>query len=104
MQIKLGDMLSRLAEQKGTALPGSEEVSEKSGVELNTVKRLIANSRTSIETSDLQLLVKYLFDEFRPLVEGGIGDKQLVDQIRFDLVEFNFDMISFAGADQVELI
>jgi len=103
MKINLSKLLKQLAEHTGAEPPSCEEVSEKSGVDRTVILKLCSDPTTSIETKDLSRIVQYLYREFRPFVDSTTGDTQLLNQIRFELVEFQVDSLFLAGADQVKI-
>ncbi|NDC39742.1 MAG: hypothetical protein EBZ48_17170 [Proteobacteria bacterium] len=88
MNVRLQQILTRLSHfKKGTA-PTRHEVSRGSGIELTTVTRIFSLPHTRLSLTEFEQLVQYLFKEFRPFIEDSTTDEQILNQLRFELLEF----------------
>jgi hypothetical protein len=91
MNLRLQRLLIKLGELKKCSPPTRHEVSAGSGIELATMTRVFSMPQTRLRLDETEKLVAYLFHQFRPLISTETSDEQLWNQLRFELVEFEFD-------------
>ena len=88
MNLRLQQILTRLSHFKKGAAPSRHEVSRGSGIDINTVTRLFSLPHTRLSITEFEQLVSYLFKEFRPLIAESTTDEQIINQLRFEMLEF----------------
>jgi len=91
MNLRLQQILTRLSHFKKTPPPGRHEVSRGAGIDIHTVTRLFSIPQTRLSIREFEGLVQYLFKEFRPFIAAEVKDGQLINQLRFELLEFPHD-------------
>lgn len=88
MNLRLQQILTRLSHFKKGAAPTRHEVSRGSGIEIATVTRIFSLPHTRLSITEFEQLVNYLFREFRPFIAEPTSDEQILNQLRFELLEF----------------
>lgn len=88
MKLKITQILTRLGELKRSAPPSRSEVASATGISLQTVTKLFSIPHTRLSSREMQLLTKYLFEQFRPHVSTEVSDTELLNRLRFELIEF----------------
>ena len=88
MNLRLQQILTRLSHFKKGAAPTRHEVSRGSGININTVTKIFSLPHTRLSITEFEQLVGYLFKEFRPFIEATTSDEQIINQLRFELLEF----------------
>ncbi len=91
MNLRLQKLLCRLGELKKSPSPTRHEVSQGSGIDLQTMTRVFSMPQTRLRLEETEKLVHFLWKEFRPYISPSITDDQLSNQLRFELFEFEPD-------------
>jgi len=91
MHLRLPHLLRRLGEMKRLPPPTRAEVSRGCGIDLPTITRVFATPYTKLSISDLERIVGWLFSEFRPFIAPEVSDEQLMNHLRFELVDFQHE-------------
>lgn len=99
MKLKLVRLLSRLGELKRADPPSRHEVAAGAGIALATVTKIFSIPHTRISGRECEGLTSYLFSQFRPHVHAAVSDSELLNRLRFELIEFEGERDHTAGSD-----
>ena len=89
MRLKFNYLLAKLGEFKKREVPGVDELCQRTGLPVLTMVKLCSGSAVKLNKNEFESLISYLFSEMRPVMHENITDQQLLNHLRFELIEFS---------------
>ena len=88
MKIYFRHLLEKLANISGAPAPVCTVIAKETGIPLMRVNKLLGHPSITVRKDELNSLVTFLVSRWRPWIAPSVSDRQLTDQLRFEMLAF----------------